>query len=428
MSGTIAPLKLQTLSRTIACLGDSISARNNSAPMAGSSFSGSGFLAWAQIFLRNHVEFDGSLNFGVSGETSTQILARVSQVVAANPATCTVLAGTNDYSGVTDPNVTSGNLITILQILLAAGIRPIWLPILPRNIASQNAQFIAAVNWNVRTWCRENNVIISDVSPVWIDSTTGQPKANLTIDGLHPNIQGSILIGQVLANTLAQYLPQDDGLIYNPLDTFYTVGPVSNIWGALNPNPLTTGTSGTKFSGMTGNYLSSWNSQVVGGATWTGTINCTKETPADGLGEWQRVDFTNFVTASTSQVIQFYNLISPMAAGTVLAGTLFESLCEFEIVSNSGGLNCVSLATTDFDGSTNRGVQTSAGGTSTDTINAGTTFSGVLRTPVQAMRPNSGAGSSTLQTTIQPIINGQYSGGATFSIRWRRVSTRYRPA
>lgn len=409
--------------RSIACLGDSISAANNSTPGAGQSFGARGFLAWAQILLRNRLDFDGALNFGVSGDTTTQMMSRLGLVLAARPAFCTVLGGTNDYPSL-PASTTVANLKAILTALRKAGIRPVWLPVLPRDIASSNAQFICAVNWEMRQWCRSQDILISDVSEVWIDPATGTPKAAMTTDGLHPNTFGAYLIGAKLSQTLSPFVPSDDGLVYSPLDVF---DATNNIYGALNANPLCTGTTGTKFTSVTGNYLASWSSQIVGGPAWTGTIVASKDTPTDGLGEWQRLTFTNFATASSSQALQFFHQLT-LTGTSRLVGSRYQSMCDFEVVSNGGGLNMASLSTTENNGASNSGSSCLSGGSATDRLDPTALWSGVLRTAPVTMRAYSGSGSNTLQTTLQLLVDGTFAGGATFAVRFRRVATRYLPA
>jgi hypothetical protein len=59
-------------------------------------------------------------NFGVAGQTSAQILARVDQVIAAKPKAAFIMAGTND--GATPPSVTIRNLADTKAALMRAGI------------------------------------------------------------------------------------------------------------------------------------------------------------------------------------------------------------------------------------------------------------------------------------------------------------------
>lgn len=415
-------LKPFTIDRTIACIGDSISAHNSSTPTFGASFNSNGFIGWAQFLLRNRIQFDGSLNFGVAGDTTTQMMVRLPLVVAAAPSFCTVLGGTNDYP-LLPVSTTIANLQTMITTLAKAGIRPIWFPILPRGVTGTNKAFYNQVNWVMRNWCRKYGYIVCDCGAALINPVTGDLPTSESSDNLHPNTYGAYLMGQVLAATLDKLLPVDDLLVYDPLDTF---DAVNNPFGCLIPNPLCTGTTGTKFSAMTGNYLTSWTSVPVGGSAMVtgGTVVGSKTTPTDGIGEWQRVDFAGVAAVSNNQVFQFYNLLT-INSTNGLDGKAYQATCDFQLISNTAGLNGITLATAEFDGNTYNSTFALSGGTAADPLPAGTTFNGILRTPPTLLRPYFGTGTRTFQTMIQVEINGPV--GATFSIAWRRASVKYLP-
>jgi lysophospholipase L1-like esterase len=418
-----------TVGRRFAVLGDSISATAYS--INPPQFSARGYIAWLQVLMKNRIETNNALNHGVAGETSTQVLARLQNVIAAKPHWCAVLAGTND-TGTSDPAtsaaagaVTVSNLKSMLPQLGAAGIRPVWIPILPRTSGATNRYQIARVNAEVQRWCRQNGIVVANCTPFMIDSS-GQPLAGVTYDGLHPNVYGAYLMASIIKATLDPFLPLDNNLTADALDVF---DATMNPWGNMTGNALMTGTTGSLVSGMTGSVATGITMGRLGGSgVWTGAVAASKEASADNIGEWQRFDFTGFQTAFNNEVWNVQRQLT-LTSSNVTAGDVVEAFVEFEVLSNTIGLNGINLILDEYDGS-GSAVSASAlsGQGPTDRMPAGTLWSGVLRTPPYTVRPQGGG--STRQFVLRATIgvDGTVSGGATFAVRFRRINVRKVPS
>jgi lysophospholipase L1-like esterase len=125
-------------------------------------------------------------NQGVSGNTSTQVLARIANVTADAPAVCPVLIGTNDIGTTSDSAATiTGRIRSIYDGLLVAGIRPIGLTLLPRTAfdAGQNAR-LAGVN----------EFILGQSDILKFDTHSRLPNPSLP-DGTHPDATDAQNIG-----------------------------------------------------------------------------------------------------------------------------------------------------------------------------------------------------------------------------------------
>lgn len=89
-----AHANLATRPRRVAALGDSITANNHlGIGTSNITKSSRGYMTFAEVLSRRAWYWDETLNFGVAGQTSAQILTRVPQVIAASPGACVVLAG-----------------------------------------------------------------------------------------------------------------------------------------------------------------------------------------------------------------------------------------------------------------------------------------------------------------------------------------------
>jgi len=227
--------------QTIAYLGDSL--------MPASSYTYGTPHHWAGVArsLLGHRYNDG-LCAGVGGQTSTQIAARVGDVVTSGPTFCMVDSGVNDIgTGVAGSATVIANLTTIIDTLTAAGIKPIVLTMTPSVFINTPAELADA--GRVNDWIkalpitRGVNVIDWRAAVVDFASTTGAWTAAWSADGVHPNEAGSVRLGQCVAEALDKIIMPGPG----PLLSDAGIGS-----GILSTNPGMTGTSGTLGTGVTG--------------------------------------------------------------------------------------------------------------------------------------------------------------------------------
>ena len=139
-----------------------------------------------------------SLDRGINGQTTPQILLRFYQdVVALHPRVVHIMAGTNDISGNTGPSSDEAivnNIRAMIDIARANNIRVVLASITPSKGFSMRPGFdpsarIAAVNQQLLRLAAERRVTWVDYFPPLVDSTGGFNPA-LANDGLHPNRDG----------------------------------------------------------------------------------------------------------------------------------------------------------------------------------------------------------------------------------------------
>lgn len=351
--------------QTVAVLGDSRS--------GASSFTGPprinqmGWLNWACMLSRGRLRAADQPNFGVAGETSAQILARVAAVIAS-PADAIILCSSiNDATGADSV----GNVQATIAALLAAGKTVIALPELPKS--SGWAANRIAQNLRVRQAVLDlqgtPGLIVADPWPDLADPAgTGGPTAGLYWDVIHPNTLGNFYIGRAIAAAVnAQYpepalLPVTNGGLYDA-----TYNPL----GVLNSNPLMTGTTGTFSGGATGSMATSW------GLAQTANLTAVASKVTSGGKEWQQVAISGTAADANQQV----TLTTFPTIGNFAAGDKIEAVCEVDVNAGATGIWGPALE-----------IQPTGSGTSLVSTNyyssgrgngvpLALAYSGVLRTP-----------------------------------------------
>ncbi|MEO7878599.1 GDSL-type esterase/lipase family protein [Mucilaginibacter sp.] len=135
---------------------------------------------------------------GVSGQISAQLLLRFRQdVINLNPAAVIILAGSNDIAG-TQGHVTNNrimdNIRSMVELAQLNHIKVIlcaYLPVYeyPWRKGLQPADKIIALNKLIKDFATANSITLLDYFTPLADSRNGQ-KAELTLDGVHPNVAG----------------------------------------------------------------------------------------------------------------------------------------------------------------------------------------------------------------------------------------------
>lgn len=279
-----------------------------------------GYFTWANMALGGRLTL--VKNAGVSGETTAQILARVTDVtnLAVLPGYCIVSdAGTNDLSASTASATIISNLNSIYNALVAKGITVVATTILPLAGDQAHRQRQEEVNDFIRSRSQQPGFVLCDWAARWADASTGGPKTGFSTDGIHPTPVGAGAMGKWLADALQPLITGNVQLASHNLD-----GLSSNL------NPMMVGTAGTlSGAGVSGQVADSWTASRGSG---TGTMDCTKIPRVDGVGgEWQRLTIFN----GGGQFFFFQDVTN----GAV-AGEKWQSELDFELADFSGITNC----------------------------------------------------------------------------------------
>ena len=170
-------------------------------------------------WVRNDAAFfadNGYVGRGISGQTSYQFLLRFREdVLKLKPALVVINAGTNDVAentGAYNEEYTMGNIISMVELARANGVKVILTSVLPAAGFGWNAsikdapQKIAALNNRIAAYAKEQNIPYVDYykSMVYGDNKALNPA--YTKDGVHPTLEGykimEALIKEAIDKTL----------------------------------------------------------------------------------------------------------------------------------------------------------------------------------------------------------------------------------
>ncbi|MDN3547268.1 SGNH/GDSL hydrolase family protein [Mucilaginibacter aquaedulcis] len=154
------------------------------------------------------------LDRGISGQISPQLLIRFRQdVIDLKPKAVIILAGSNDISGntghVTNERIMD-NIKSMVELAKLHQIKVIlcaYLPVFdyPWRKGIEPAPKIMALNKLIKAYAAENNLILLDYFTPFADERNGQ-KAELTTDGVHPNVAGYKVMAGVTEQAISKAL------------------------------------------------------------------------------------------------------------------------------------------------------------------------------------------------------------------------------
>ncbi|AMJ61164.1 SGNH/GDSL hydrolase family protein [Bosea sp. PAMC 26642] len=329
---------------TIAFAGDSVtyaSISQDTATLTANFVQGPGF--WVPALAHQRVRTRKDLNFGVNGETSTGLLARIDAICACDADIVAVKIGTNDVNtaGPTTLATYKNNITQILRRLLAAGKLVIAICPLNRSLVSATARPLLQqmIRW-VRElqWRGYRNLYVVDPNIFWTDplSPTSAPKTYYDYDGLHPRGLGSYFVWKPVADLIRTLYPT---VAVNPVVSIADVyEPDWNPSGNLLPNGIMDGSVAVSGSGgPTFNGSGMAASTTILGSAGTGgvitglTVACSKATLANGLPA-QQIAISGTGTGSGaspgSGIIVRQSVVSP--ATKMAAGDTIEALATIE--------------------------------------------------------------------------------------------------
>jgi lysophospholipase L1-like esterase len=242
---------------------------------------------------------------GVGGNTTAQMLARVSaDVIAYAPEWCVVFGGCNDLAGAVAGADVYANLVAICQALTAAGIKVLLCTVAPSDsiVGGQIAEYQAA-NALINAYSAANVWIAQTGEAVEDPADAGHPLDGATHDGVHPTAWGAQLYGGAMAAVLAP-------LISGAVPFVLSAGDPSLVLA----NPFLTGTDGTLGTGTreaTGTVADDWT-------LWYGAGS---QVDRGDLGAWQQMAIRPGQTATI--------LKTGYLAG-VSVGDILYAQCEIE--------------------------------------------------------------------------------------------------
>lgn len=335
--------------RRVGLLGDSRCFLSHSGSNGNDFVKGYGIAHWIQVYSGGACVVPVGMNFGVAGDTTRQILARIATAVAAFKAggvdLVVVMAGTNDRTGGNlQLGQTKRNLREIVRILREAGIDPVVVAETPRGNGSSSyelsTQALKDDHFACHRWIRDElskDCAVADVWDEWIDPASGTnyyPLAKFVRDWIHPTKIGAQSLGRAIGRIVAEFVRALPDLLESPVQ-FSAAEPL----GSLSPNPTMTGTTGSiagNCNPTAGSVLATgWGAEASNMAGITTTWK--KETDADNV-EWQRLDIKGTAGASAPEITAY-------APVTLASLSDADKLKATGLVRSQGaGLSAVGLA------------------------------------------------------------------------------------
>lgn len=419
---------------TFAVLGDSISF-NNSSNTAGAKLKNSnGYLTWAEA-LHPAINFPLANNFGVNGENSTQILARVQSVVAAAPTFCICPIGTNDLTAdatATCFTTVTTNLAAIYATLNGAGITMVLCTILPRAIWTglSAPQIVIArknmvrINMWIRNFAQVNkNIILCDWYTTFANpaSATSDPLPNFTSDLLHPAEIGAYWLGKKLVRVLTPYLPAIETFDFLANGVADLIDNTYNPTGNLLLNPMLTGTTGTPSGvGTSGTVADNWTVARSSGVNGTLVASVDAEVYPEGQSYNRQVLTITHSAGTALEEWQLRQTINP-GVGTYVSGDIVQGVVKV-LLGNMLNVRYVKLLQHDNDGTSNVQFSAFLSEASTMQFPDGITDAIYLKTAPIAIAPYSGSGSQS--TTFRLIVGLNATASANATIKISRPAVR----
>jgi hypothetical protein len=370
----------------IAFLGDSITENGqNQIGTTNIIHNAGGYSSWVPPLVKQRYKSDFSLNFGIAGQNSLQINARVQDVINARPRWAVVLMGTNDFTPFAGNADASCAVIrdTWTQ-LLDAGIKVVAVTILPKDISSPTHDFYIRQNQFIRAHIGYRpNFYVADPAQDLVDpaSSTGAAKTNYYIDTTHPAAgYGSYAVAKAVAGVINAVEPLGNLITQDALpDAYSTTLPTGN----LLLNGAMQGVGGTLSGGTTGTVATSWTGNISNAAG----LAMAGASVVSGGRTWQQMTGSGTVTANTTALaILSQTVASP--ATKVFAGDLLEFTGELEVDAGAG--NIISIAAQ---------CRTIIGGVTRAYMDLGVNSNGAVAAPNEAMV-------MTMRAPLVPIYDG----------------------
>jgi acetyl esterase/lipase/lysophospholipase L1-like esterase len=161
-------------------------------------------------FFSSHLYLDR----GISGQTTGQMLVRFREdVINLKPAAVVILAGINDIAQNNGPSRIEdvfGNIVSMAELAKANNIKVVLSSVMPAysfpwRQAIDPKPGVAALNTLLKTYCEKNNIVYLDYFTAMADERRGLP-ANLSRDGVHPNLDGYKIMEPLAEKAIANAL------------------------------------------------------------------------------------------------------------------------------------------------------------------------------------------------------------------------------
>jgi len=344
--------------------------------------SGSGYWRLSTIFSNSRLLYAG--NAGVGGEYADAILARVDSDVLAltpRPDYCIVLSGTNSIAdSAFTPAGVAQTVEDTWRRLRGSGVQPIACTIPPRNAVDPAR--VQTLNRLLSYRAERLGLPVLDFYRLLVDPSTGDYLSSYTSDGTHPTIAGYRVMGQLVADQIAPFLP--------PAFPYLT----SEITDAVNllTNGVFVGDSNA--DGVANN----WSLAAAAGDTTPSLVS-----DATIKGNWQRLT----TTASAGQ--RYFSQTVNMSGGNFAVGDRVAFAGRIRTTNLESGNMGVILRLTFYSNSTIIEQNSIIENVPVDIPNGGVFYEEydvpVGTTKIQVLMSNGSSGTGVVEFAQMTVVN-----------------------
>ena len=326
-------------------------------------------------------------NQGVGGDTTQDVINRISTIGQSMADIADIMIGINDVSANVTTSTYISNIKTIIKYCFDYGAKLVVLRVTYPKFSD------ATTPWDESQYLLYNEYVDAinslQIDNVAIDNESKNVVGNsseFTVDGTHLSLRGAIIFGASQASFLESYLK--------------TVSISNNLIGDnLFSNPLMSGTTGTAGGVSTGDVADDWTIAAnLSGAT----VVCSKTTDAFGDGrESQTITVSGNNSLSTSVVSLKETITIPSST----VNDAYESIIKYKVVKSTGLSNITAKIINNVFESIGESKNTTA-------INSADGFSGSIRTMYQSQM-DAGVTSITAEFPLK-----FHSGAVDFEIHF----------
>lgn len=314
-----------------------------------------GITHWGQRYTHSRWRSPKEANFGVAGDTTSQVLQRIDAAIAYPADVYVVLAGSNDRRNGTKLEDSQMQLTRIIRQLRNANKIVIVVAETPKALSGNFGQTQAQAldNYKYRMWIKTvvalwEGVMVVDPWQEMVDPASPyyEPLPGMVSDGAHQTCIGAEIMGRYVAMALNKLSNFPGGLTIS--NSMYNLDQA--ITGSLTQNPLMLGTGGTIQAGanaQAGSVLADGYTFGIEGGPATGVATKLYKEPSSRVGEFQVIEITGVPTADNLR-FHLYNNVSSAYFANLAANDKCRQLAWME--SQGAGANQVS-ATMVMNGS-----------------------------------------------------------------------------
>lgn len=314
------PALLPFGSRFVAA-GDSITDNGAAEGSSLGNFIGRGYWPWAIQACRGRIVPAYHADAGISGNSSTQLLARfATDVTDKAPKVVVIHIGTNDISAGTATATTIGNIRSMVAACRAIGVLKIYLyKVFPRGSTGT-----PMTGGQITAWETINAAIATmaaaDVTVLDAEPYIGNMDSQHTIlaghttseDLLHPNTIGGQKASIPLTNAVMRDFEGGELLLTNNNDSRNFI-----------PNGFFTGSGGTLGGTASGTVPTGW---IAATSSGLGATMAVSVIPRTAYGQWAQITVSGTYNGANGGLILYRQWTS-----SVLANRRLQARMEFEV-------------------------------------------------------------------------------------------------